>query len=45
MSSRKTVAILLTPLDTVLNDALKTEAINKPVKPGNLPKISITNNG
>jgi hypothetical protein len=39
------VAILFTPLDTVLNEALNIEAINKPVKPGNRPNVSITNNG
>jgi hypothetical protein len=33
ISSRITVAILLTPLDIVLNDALKILEINKPVKP------------
>jgi hypothetical protein len=45
ISSRRTVAILLTPLEIVLNDALKTLAINRPVKPGYRPKVSITNNG
>lgn len=34
MSSMMTVAKLLTPLDIVLNDALKMQAIKRPVKPG-----------
>jgi hypothetical protein len=40
-----TVAILLTPLENVLNVALNTQEIKRPVKPGNRPNISITNNG
>ena len=39
------MAILFTPLETVLNDALRIDAINKPVKPGNRPNVSMINNG
>ena len=40
-----TVAMLFTPLENVLNDALNIEAIKIPVKPGKRPNVSITNNG
>lgn len=39
------MAILFTPLENVLNVALNIQEINIPVNPGNLPKISTTNNG
>ncbi len=45
ISSRITVAILFTPLENVLNVALNIQDIKRPVKPGNHPKVSITNNG
>jgi hypothetical protein len=40
-----TVAMLLTPLENVLNVALNIQAIKIPVKPGNRPKVSMTNKG
>jgi hypothetical protein len=40
-----TVAILLTPLEIVLKDALKIEAMKRPAKPGNCPNVCITNKG
>ncbi len=40
-----TVVILFTPLENVLNVALNTHDIKRPIKPGNRPKVSITNNG
>lgn len=40
-----TVAILLTPLDMVLNDALKMAAMKRPAKPGSCLDVSITYKG
>jgi hypothetical protein len=40
-----TVAMLLTPLEIVLNDALKIQAMKRPVKPGNRSNVCITNKG
>ena len=40
-----TVAILLTPLENVLRDALKIHAMKRPVKPGIRPSVSMTNSG
>jgi hypothetical protein len=40
-----TVATLLTPLEIVLNDALKMQDMKRPVKPGNRPNVCITNKG
>jgi hypothetical protein len=40
-----TVAILLTPLEIVLKDALKIEAMKRPARPGNCPNVCITNKG
>jgi hypothetical protein len=34
-----TVAVLLIPLEIVLKDALKIEAMNRPFKPGNRPNV------
>ncbi len=40
-----TVAILLTPLENVLNVALNTHEIKRPVKPGKRSNESMINNG
>ena len=40
-----TVTILLIPLDIELKEALRIQLMKMPVKPGILPKVSVTNNG
>ena len=40
-----TVAILLTPLEMVLKEALKMEAMKRPATPGNRPIVSMINKG
>ena len=45
VGSRITVAMLFTPLDTALSEALRIEARNRPVRAENRPNVSITNDG